>query len=234
MQKIMDMNEKISSLENFFHEKIRQQAAQHLIQQDPDLAKIIQKEGLCRLKIDLQKEPYEALARAIAGQQLHSKAVEAIISRLLILNNGTFPSPKQMAGFSHEQLARCGFSMRKAMALQHLAQATLDNKVPNRQQANEMSDQELIDILTQLHGIGRWSVEMLLIFTLGRLDIMPVDDFGVRKGWRLCKNLPIQPKPKILRQATESWSPYRSIGAWYLWRAVEQFKPKQKQNPLTL
>lgn len=199
---------------------------------DRDLAKIIEQEGLCRLKVE-KKSPYLALLQAIAGQQLHANAAHAILNRLKQMNSGNFPDPAELLKFSQNQLRECGFSYRKIASLHALASATVNNIVPTYDEALSLSDEVLIDRLTTLPGVGKWTVEMFLIFTLGRMDVMPVDDFAIREGWRLCKNLVEQPKPKLLKQLTQQWSPYRTIGAWYLWRAVERLKAKEKQNPLT-
>ncbi|CAI3932671.1 MULTISPECIES: DNA-3-methyladenine glycosylase family protein [Commensalibacter] len=211
-----------------------QKAMLFLQEADPDLAKVMWYEKTCRLQVKEKQEPYFALLEAVAGQQLHAKAVTAILNRLKALNNGNLPDAQQLLTFNDTELRNCGFSFRKIATLQKLALATIEEQVPSYIQAQTMSDQELIDLLTQLPGVGEWTVEMFLIFTLGRLDIMPVHDFGIREGWKICKNLTEQPKPKELKEKTLSWSPYRSIGAWYLWRAVDQKKPKEKQNPLTL
>lgn len=214
------------SWENF------KEAADFLRNQDGDLAKIIELEGACRLTVE-KKTPYLALLKAIAGQQLHNKATQAILNRLRQLGNGSFPEPERLLSYDRDQLRGCGFSFRKIEALYGLASATLAGKVPTYEQALDIGDSELMDCLIQLPGVGKWTVEMFLIFTLGRMDVMPVDDFGVREGWRLCKGLSQQPKPRILKEATSGWSPYRSVGAWYLWRAVERLKPETRQNPLT-
>lgn len=210
-----------------------EQGMRFLEKTDQDLAKIIDKEGPCRLKID-RKTPYDALLQAIAGQQLHANAANAILNRLKLANSGALPDPRALLKLRPDQLRECGFSFRKIDSLYALAMATLDGIVPSYEEALTLSDQDLIDRITVLPGIGCWTVEMLLIFTLGRMDIMPKDDFGIREGWRICKNLALQPKPKQLEIATRIWSPFRTIGAWYLWRAVEQSKPLNKRNPLTL
>ncbi|CAI3923968.1 3-methyladenine DNA glycosylase/8-oxoguanine DNA glycosylase (AlkA) (PDB:1DIZ) [Commensalibacter communis] len=215
-------------------QKKMQEATDFLSLVDKDLALVIQKEKNCRLQIKEKQEPYFALLEAIAGQQLHAKAVTAILNRLKLFNNGHFPNPKQLLAYSDTELRACGFSFRKVASLKQLAVATIEGRVPSYYHAQTMSDQALIDLLTQLPGVGIWTVEMVLIFTLGRLDIMPVHDFGIREGWKICKQLSEQPKPKELKEKTASWSPYRSVGAWFLWRAVDQKKPKEKQNPLTL
>ncbi len=199
---------------------------------DNDLAKVIDLEGVCRLKID-KKNSYFALLEAIAGQQLHAKAAHAILNRLKSLNSGKLPTPQFLLHLDQNQLRACGFSFRKIESLHALALATIENRVPTYEEALTLSDQDIMDRLIILPGIGRWTIEMFLIFTLGRLDIMPVDDFGVREGWRLCKNFDEQPKPKLLKVYTQSWSPYRTIGAWYLWCIADRLKPIHKQNPLT-
>lgn len=211
-----------------------QEATDFLSNIDPDLALVIQKEKNCRLQVKQKQEPYFALLEAIAGQQLHAKAVTAILNRLKALNNGALPSADKLLTYTDEALRSCGFSFRKIATMQKLAMATQEGNVPSYEQAQNMSDEALIELLTQLPGIGDWTVEMFLIFTLGRLDIMPVHDFGIREGWKICKKLSEQPKPKELKEKTLFWSPYRSVGAWFLWRAVDQNKPKEKQNPLTL
>lgn len=215
-------------------QKKLKKATIYLQEADSDLAKIIRYEKTCRLQVKEKQEPYFALLEAVAGQQLHAKAVTAILNRLKALNDGVFPDAQKILTYTDTELRACGFSFRKIATLQKLALATIAGQVPSYEQAQNMSDQELIELLTQLPGVGIWTVEMFLIFTLGRLDIMPVHDFGVREGWKICKNLTEQPKPKELKEKTESWSPYRSIGAWFLWRAAEQKKPQDKQNPLTL
>lgn len=208
--------------------EILEEATEFLCHADKDLATIIQQAGACLLQVERDVSPYEALVKAIAGQQLHEKAAKAILKRLEQLNGGGLPEPETLLSYSEEQLRSCGFSFRKIKTLQDLATATIDGVVPDYATAQGMSDQALIDKLTQLHGIGQWTVEMLLIFTLGRLDVMPTGDFGVREGWRVCKGLSEQPKPKLLHALTLGWRPYRSVGAWYLWCAVDQNKPKEK------
>ncbi|MDI2089906.1 DNA-3-methyladenine glycosylase family protein [Commensalibacter oyaizuii] len=211
-----------------------EKAAAFLCDIDKDLALVIEREQTCRLQIKNETSIYHALLKAIAGQQLHAKAAEAILSRLKSYNDGELPTPEQLLSHDELKLRACGFSSRKITSLYHLSQATIKGMVPTYDQAQLLSDQELIDLLTQLPGIGPWTVEMVLIFTLGRLDVMPINDFGIREGWKICKGLTTQPTPKQLKELTRCWSPYRSVGAWYLWRAAEQKKPVNKQNPLTL
>ncbi|MGC5699163.1 DNA-3-methyladenine glycosylase 2 family protein [Pseudomonas sp. NFXW11] len=186
---------------------------------DADWAALIAAVGPCLHQPRPEREPYQALVRAVAYQQLHARAGDAILGRLRGLFPGQeFPTPGQLAGASQESLRGCGFSARKVATLQGIAQARLDGRVPSAQAAREMDDEQLIARLTQLPGIGRWTVEMLLIYSLEREDILPVDDFGVREGYRRLKGLEQQPSPRQLREIGQAFSPWRTTAAWYLWR----------------
>ncbi|GBR67921.1 DNA-3-methyladenine glycosylase family protein [Gluconobacter kanchanaburiensis] len=204
---------------------------------DPDLAAVIARIGPCTLRGDDGQEPYDALLRAIAGQQLHGAAARRIFGRLCLLGeqedpDGPPPSPGRLLELSEETLRACGLSGNKLLAMRGVAQARLDGKIPSRSEAQSMTDEDLIAQLVTLRGVGRWSVEMLLMFTLNRPDIMPVDDFGVREGWRRIRRLELAPRPKVLKEETARFSPYRSTLAWYCWRVAEEGK-KQAPNPLT-
>lgn len=200
-------------------------ASRHLAGLDQDWAALIGQIGPCGLRMRPEREPYEALVRAIAYQQLHSRAAEAILARFLALYPGkSFPSPEELLATEEALLRNCGFSVSKIASIRGIASGTIEGLVPSQASAATLSDEELIARLTQLRGVGRWTVEMLLIFTLGRPDVLPVDDFGVREGWRVLKSLPAQPKPKALAEIGLAWSPYRTVAAWYLWRAAEQAK----------
>lgn len=205
----------------------------HLSAADPDLAALIARTGPCRLRVHAAREPYAALLEAIAHQQLHGKAAQAILGRLVALAGGTLPDPATLLSFPVEALRGCGLSGSKIAAMQGVARASLDGTVPSRAQAVALSDDELVARLVGLRGIGRWTVEMLLIFALGRPDVMPVDDFGVREGWRVLKHLDAQPKPRALADIARAWSPHRSAAAWYLWRAAEEGRRPVQANILT-
>ncbi|MBB2205406.1 DNA-3-methyladenine glycosylase family protein [Gluconacetobacter takamatsuzukensis] len=191
---------------------------------DPDLAALVARIGPCGLRVEADRSPYEALVNAIAHQQLHGRAALAILGRLVALAGGSFPTPEALLALSEADLRGCGLSGTKIRAIQGVAQARLDGLVPSRQDAASMTDEDLIARLTALRGVGRWTVEMLLIFSLGRPDVMPVDDFGVREGWRAIKRLDTQPRPAALAAIARDWSPHRSAAAWYLWRAAEEAK----------
>lgn len=200
-------------------------AADHLAAADSDFAALIRRIGRCGLQTHEDREPYEALVRAIAYQQLHGRAAETILGRFLALYPGKgFPPPDRVLATEEDALRRCGFSAAKVATIRGIAAKALEGVVPTRRAAAKLSDEELIAQLITLRGVGRWTVEMLLMHTLGRPDILPVDDFGVREGWRIIKSLDVQPKPKALAEIGKAWSPYRSTAAWYLWRAVDERK----------
>lgn len=197
-------------------------AIAHLAAVDTDFARLIESVGPCELKPRTDREPYEGLVRSIAYQQLHARAAEAIFGRFLALYpNEAFPSPATILATDAQIMRACGFSGAKITTIRGIAEKMLDGTVPTREVALMLTDEELIERLVTLRGVGPWTVQMLLIFTLERPDVLPVDDFGVREGWRLLKSLPSQPKPKELAKIGEVWSPYRSTAAWYLWRAAD-------------
>lgn len=197
-------------------------AVRHL-STEPRFAALIRRVGRPRLAIDRQRGPYEALMRAIAHQQLHGRAAEAILGRFTALYPGDgFPNPEAVLTTDDTTLRGCGFSGAKIAALRDICAKALDGTVPTRRASSRLTDAELIERLTSIRGVGRWTVEMLLIFTLGRPDILPVDDFGVREGYRILYDLETQPKPRELATLGEAWAPYRSIATWYLYRAVEE------------
>jgi DNA-3-methyladenine glycosylase II len=194
-------------------------AMHFLIALDEDWARLIETVGPCLFEPKNEREPYDALMRAVAYQQLHGRAAEAILARLMALYQGNMPTPEQLLATEFDTLRACGFSGRKIETITGIAQGTLSGLVPSRAAAVAMPDEQLIAQLVQLKGIGRWTVEMLLMFTLGRTDILPIDDFGVREGYRRLKSLDAAPTPKALKLLGEPWSPYRTIASWYLWRA---------------
>ncbi|HYN53723.1 MAG TPA: DNA-3-methyladenine glycosylase [Methylotenera sp.] len=195
-----------------------QHASQFLSQLDKDWAHLIATVGPCTFEAKPEREPYEALIHAVAYQQLHAKAGDAIIKRLLNLYGDIFPTPASLLTTEFDALRACGFSARKIETIQGIAEGALSGLVPTRDDADVMTDEELIERLVALKGIGRWTVEMLLIFTLKRMDILPADDFGVVEGYRRLKKLESAPKRKQIAEIALAWSPYRTIASWYLWR----------------
>jgi DNA-3-methyladenine glycosylase II len=204
---------------------------QHLARADPVLGAFIKRTGMLKPRKVDHKEPYAALLSAVAHQQLHAKAAEAILARLKILAGGEMPAPAALLAFSEEGLRGCGFSGSKIRSLRDIAAKAAEGHIPPRARARRLSDEELITRLTAIRGVGRWTVEMLLIFTLRRPDVLPVDDFGVREGYRVLHGLPEQPKPKALAMLGQAYAPHRSLAALYLWRAADLAKPAKLPVP---
>jgi DNA-3-methyladenine glycosylase II len=201
-----------------------EEALRHLAA-DHRFAALIGRVGKPRLVVERQRSPYEALARAIAHQQLHGRAALAILGRFGALYPGqSFPTPAQLLATDETALRGCGFSGAKVASIRAIAAAALDGTIPTRRASTRLSDAALIEQLTTIRGVGRWTVEMLLIFTLGRPDVLPVDDFGVREGYRVLHELEEQPKPRALAEIGLAWAPHRSLATWYLWRAAEEAK----------
>lgn len=198
------------------------QATAFLAGLDEDWARLVTTVGPCRHAPKPAREPYEALVRAIAYQQLHARAAEAILGRLLALYpDERFPSPESLLATDPAAQRACGLSVGKLTAIRGIAQATLDGIVPSRAEALPLDDETLIKRLVPLRGVGRWTVEMFLIYTLERADVLPVDDFGVREGYRRLKGLTIAPTPARLRTLGAHWQPWRTVAAWYLWRTPQ-------------
>lgn len=194
----------------------------HLTSVCPRFAALIARVGPCTMQAE-RREPYEALVRAIAHQQLHGNAARAITARFVALYPDTeFPSPAQVLATEELLLRGCGFSAGKVASIRAIAEAAAAGVVPTRRVAARLSNEALIERLTGIRGVGRWTVEMLLMFTLGRPDVLPVDDFGVREGYRRLHGLEAPPKPRALAALGEPWAPWRSVAAWYLWRAADE------------
>jgi DNA-3-methyladenine glycosylase II len=199
-------------------------ATAHLAQADPVLGAFIARIGPLKRSPPEHTDPYHALLSAVAHQQLHARAATAILGRLKLLCGEALPAPEVLLGLTDEALRGCGFSAAKMAAIRDVAAKAVAGVIPSRARALRLPDAELIERLTTIRGVGRWTVEMLLIFTLRRPDVFPVDDFGVREGYRLLHGLEAQPKPKALAQIGEAFAPYRSTAALYLWRAADAGK----------
>jgi DNA-3-methyladenine glycosylase II len=209
------------------------EALRHL-RRDPVLKRIIRRVGPCTL-VPARRQPYEALVRAIAHQQVHGRAAEAILGRFIAMCDCRgFPDPATVLARSPEAMRACGFSANKVLAIRDIAEKAADGVVPTRAQARRLSDEALVERLLPLRGVGRWTVEMLLIFTLGRPDILPVDDFGVREGYRVGAGLDEQPRPRALAEIGLAWAPHRTTAAWYLWRAADLAKDGSFKAPAAI
>jgi DNA-3-methyladenine glycosylase II len=207
------------------------EAIKHLSKSDPVMRRIIRRHGPCELKPEKSRSPFQSLAQAIAHQQLNGTAANTILTRFIKLFPGRkFPRPEDLASVKDEAIRAAGFSFAKIAALRDLAAKSLDGTVPSSRMISKLDDAEIIARLTEVRGVGQWTVEMLLIFQLGRPDILPADDFGVRNGFRIAYGRSEMPKPKELLAHGECWRPYRTVAAWYLWRAADAAKEKKKPS----
>ncbi|HEY4210160.1 MAG TPA: DNA-3-methyladenine glycosylase [Steroidobacteraceae bacterium] len=199
------------------------QAIAHLTRTDPVMAGLIGAVGPCGLLADTLGSPFQTLAQAITHQQLNGTAARTILTRFIQCcgKAGAFPTPQEVVKAKDKTLRAAGLSFAKIAALKDLARKTLDGTVPEHDTLVSLPDEQIIERLTQVRGIGRWTVEMMLMFRLGRPDILPADDFGVRAGFKLTYGLRQMPAPRALAAYAEKWSPHRTVAAWYLWRAVE-------------
>ena len=188
---------------------------------DPVIASLARAVGRCALEDSRAGSCFQHLASAIASQQISGHVARKILDRLIHAHEGEFPTPTQIHSATTEMLRGIGFSFAKVAALKDLAAKTLDGTVPEDEAAALLADDELIERLVAVRGIGKWTAQMLLMFRLRRADVLPVDDFGVRRGFQLAYGLKAMPLPKALLAYGERWSPFRSAASWYLWRAVE-------------
>lgn len=207
-------------------------ACARLAAADPVMRRLIRKHGPCELKPHPHYAPFRLLASAIANQQLNNKAAATILRRFAALFPGRrFPRPEDLALVPDAAIRGAGFSRAKIAALRDLAAKTLTGVVPPSRRLKTMSDEAIVARLTEVRGIGRWTVEMLLIFQLGRPDVLPADDFGLRQGFRLAYGLDGLPEPKFLLAHGERWRPFRSVASWYLWRVVDSAREARARKP---
>src|SRR5664279_1999552 len=209
-------------------------ACEHLSRVDRQLARIIARSGPCYLQKETTQSIFAALLESIIYQQLNGKVAATITGRVKALfpentqrvrsRRGlvaAFPTPEQVLAATPELLRSAGLSQAKMLAIRDLAVKTLDGTVPSAREAHRMSDDELVERLVQVRGIGRWTVEMLLLFRLGRPDVLAVDDYGIRKGFAKMHRMAELPKPTELQAYGERWRPHRSVAGWYMWRAAD-------------
>ena len=194
----------------------------HLSGVDSVMRDLIAAAGPYRIRVDAACPPFQVLARAIAHQQLNGTAANTILGRFVAsCGDGSFPTPQAVLAANETVLRAAGFSFAKIASLRDLAAKTLEGVVPSREGLIELENEVISERLTQVRGIGRWTVEMMLMFHLRRPDVLPVDDFGVRNGFRLAYGLRKMPVPRALHLYGVRWGPHRTAAAWYLWRAVE-------------
>ena len=186
---------------------------------------LIRRVGPCTIRIRRRWSPFQSLVRAVVYQQLHGRAAAAIFGRLRALFDGPdFPTPERVLAMSPRRMRGAGLSRAKVRAIKDIAAKAAAGVVPPRRVVAQLDDEAIVARLTEARGVGRWTVEMLLIFTLGRPDVLPIDDYGVRDGYRVAYGLNALPSAKALREYGERWRPHRTTAAWYLWRAAEQAK----------
>ena len=201
------------------------EAFKHLAAADPVMRRLIREIGSCELVPETRRPPFQSLVQAVAHQQLNGTAANTILGRFKKLFPARkFPRPEDLAQVTDGQIRACGFSRAKILSIRDIAEKTLSGVVPATRQIVKLSDEEIVARLTEVRGVGRWTVEMLLIFQLGRPDVLPADDFGVRSGFRLAFKRRELPSPKEILAHGERWRPHRTTAAWYLWRAVDGAK----------
>jgi DNA-3-methyladenine glycosylase II len=219
-----------TSPRSFDHAK----AHEHLRRTDKRLAKLIAKSVAFALEIEEAQTPYEALLEAIVYQSISGKAAATIFGRIKALGaNGRCPTPQEILANRDQTLREAGLSYAKAAAMKDLAQKTVEGIVPTMEEAHALSDEELVARLISVRGIGAWTVEMFLIFRLGRPDVLPIHDYGVQKGFALTYGRKVIPKPRELAAFGERWRPYRTVASWYMWRAVELYGKTRKLTKTT-
>jgi DNA-3-methyladenine glycosylase II len=196
----------------------------HFANKDPVVAGIVAASGPYGLGKSSHSSAFEALARSIASQQISGTVARKMIERLMALHGNRFPTPAELASATPEALRGAGFSFAKVAALKDLAAHAQDGRLPSDAELSVLDDEAIIERCIAVRGIGRWTVQMLLMFHFARPDVMPADDFGVRQGFRLAYGLKGLPRPRALLAYAERWKPHRSAAAWYMWRAIELHK----------
>ena len=203
--------------------------AHEFLRTDKRLARVIEKTGTFAFKLDECDSVYESLLEAIVYQSISGKAAAKIYSRIKALGtNGLCPTPTEILATPTQKLREAGLSGAKAAAMKDLAQKTIEGIVPTLEEAGKLTDEELVERLISVRGIGVWTVEMFLIFRLGRPDVLPIHDYGVQKGFALTYGKKEIPKPRDLAAFGERWRPYRTVASWYMWRAVEHYGKTRK------
>lgn len=207
-----------------------QEAMRHLANADETLAGLMRRATEFRLDIEEQQTPYEALLRAIVYQSISGKAARTIFERVKALaSHGRCPRPEEILKMRKPALRKAGLSAAKIEAVRDLARKTIEGVVPTLEQAHRLSDEELVERLISVRGVGAWTVEMFLIFRLGRPDVLPIHDYGVQKGFAITYGWNKIPKPRELAEYGERWRPYRTVASWYMWRAVQLAGPDARK-----
>ena len=199
------------------------EALKHLCDRDECIKRLVAETAAFHIDVEDGQSPYEVLMEAIAYQSISGKAAATIFGRIKALGeNGRPPTPEKMLKIPPQKLRKAGLSGAKVLAMKDLAEKTLQSVVPTHDQALKLSDEELVARLVSVRGIGAWTVEMFLIFRLGRPDVLPIHDLGVKKGWAVAYDKKHMPTPSELLKFGERWRPYRTIASWYMWRVFER------------
>ena len=206
-------------------------AHRHLSKRDPVMRRLIREHGKCDLVPEKRRSPFQSLVQAVAHQQLNGTAANTILTRFKKMFPGRkFPHPEDLAKVTDAQIRACGFSFAKIKSIRDIAAKALDGTIPSSRRIVKLPDDEIVARLTEVRGVGRWTVEMLLIFQLGRPDVLPVGDFGVRSGFRVAYKKRAMPKPKDLLKFGERWRPHATTAAWFLWCAADAAKDATKKK----
>jgi DNA-3-methyladenine glycosylase II len=199
------------------------EAVRHLSERDECLKRLIAEMVPFQIDVADAQSPYEVLLESITYQSISGKAATTIFARIKALSShGRPPTPEEMIKIPKGKLRKAGLSGAKVAAMKDLAKKALEGIVPTHEEALQLSDEELVERLISVHGIGAWTVEMFLIFRLGRPDVLPIHDLGVKKGWSVAYGKKHMPKPQELLRFGERWRPYRTVASWYMWRAFER------------
>ncbi len=193
----------------------------HIAKSDRTLADVIAKIGPCKLALRTGSV-FESLVRAIAHQQLTGRAANTILRRLEdTLGTSGSLAPETVLQADVDVLRSAGFSLAKASYIREVARAVTSGAIPTKGMMRKMPDEEIIEKLTAVKGIGRWSAEMFLIFDLGRLNVLPLGDYGIRKGFAIAYGMKTLPRPRTIVRRAKNWHPYRTLACWYLWRVID-------------
>lgn len=197
-------------------------AVVHLSGADPSMAALIHAVGPFEARLRPAHNPFEALSESIAYQQLSGKAAATIYGRYrALLTDPDNPDPREVLALPDERMREAGLSRAKLAAIKDLASRTQDGTIPSAPELTHLTDQEIIDRFTVVRGIGPWSVKMYLMFRMGRADVLPHTDLGIRKGMQRLDSLDDMPAPRQVIERAAPWQPYRTIASWYLWRCLE-------------
>lgn len=199
---------------------VRRRALAHLRKSDPRIAKVIEQVGACRFETRATGTHFDALVRAIVYQQLSGKAAATILGRILAIYDDRHPAPEELLATPDDRLRAAGLSRQKLSYLRDLARHVVDGSLP-LDRIEELDDEAVIEKLTAVKGIGRWSAQMFLMFRLGRPDVLPDIDLGIRKGLQRAYRMRTLPPPRKVQQIGARWSPYATYACWYLWRSID-------------